>query len=621
MIDYKENLTEKGIQANYLNSIADIIVGTSNNAYQNIISKLKWDININTENTYFTNKDYIGESISLWDTIPNSSISFMHVNWDKIETNSQIDIWNDYYAWNELAPKNPTSVLPIHKSCQRTKNADQSISYSNCETFITTDNQPLFVSYFENGNKYQGGGFTITEVRKKSDDSLVSRFFMWDSKVWDMSVNYVLHKSYTYWIVQTQNRTNLFIPNWWWNINLDWITTLSYDTLPNWEYTVYFQNINKFWLFSDKIKAGYLNIVPPEWALEDFDFIDITDINTSISKNIVWWYVAINYKKDAKVRLNNPWNYDYDILSIVSWVHKNWNEFTIDELQEWDNIFNLQIKDEAGNILDNKPLIITVDTIPPVIQTITLDHSFINKPTFDWAISMLTYLWIDHVNDNLDFSWSNWVNKTPFVMIASDNVSLSWVTIQYSLSASWTYNNVIDLTWTEGNYKFNVDTSFVPTDKEVILFFRALDQFGNISKPRSVIFHINRIANSPRIITNNWWDIVTSSTSIDIKLELDEDIVKVLYWWYNLTDFEPFSTTFSPTIPLQLGEKNYIFSVIDMMGNRSADSLINILKNPSPKDWIYWTDKTLQLEWWVTTDKINLQRVTWDWTAWEIFSR
>jgi hypothetical protein len=94
-----------------------------------------------------------------------------------------------------------------------------------------------------------------------------------------------------------------------------------------------------------------------------------------------------------------------------------------------------------------------------------------------------------------------------------------------------------------------------------------------------------------------------------------------LYWWYNLTDFEPFSTTFSPTIPLQLGEKNYIFSVIDMMGNRSADSLINILKNPSPKDWIYWTDKTLQLEWWVTTDKINLQRVTWDWTAWEIFSR
>jgi hypothetical protein len=41
MIDYKENLTEKGIQANYLNSIADIIVGTSNNAYQNIISKLK----------------------------------------------------------------------------------------------------------------------------------------------------------------------------------------------------------------------------------------------------------------------------------------------------------------------------------------------------------------------------------------------------------------------------------------------------------------------------------------------------------------------------------------------------------------------------------------------------
>jgi len=52
----------------------------------------------------------------------------------------------------------------------------------------------------------------------------------------------------------------------------------------------------------------------------------------------------------------------------------------------------------------------------------------------------------------------------------------------------------------------------------------------------------------------------------------------------NLTDYQPFSTTYTPTIPLQLGEKNYIFNAIDMLGNQSLDSSLSILKNPTPKE-------------------------------------
>lgn len=621
MIDYKETLTEQWVQANYLNSIADIVVNPANNEYIDVISKLKGDVKINPENTYFTQKDYKDEALAFNDTIPNTSISFMHNNWDPLDAKSEVVIWTDYYAANELAPKNPTSVLPIHRSCDRTVEADLSISYSNCETFITTDNQPLFVSYFENGNEYQWWGFTIAEIRNKSDDSLASRFFMWDSKVWDNSLDFVLHKSYTYWVVQTQDRSNLYIPWASGNLNLDWITTTSIDTLANWEYSVYFQNINKFGLKSDKILAWYLHVVPPIWALQDFDFIDITDMNSMITTNIVGWFVSINYKEDARIRINNPGNYEYDILSVIPWITKSWNEFTVDELFEWDNIFNIQIKDEAGNILDNKPLVITVDTLPPVIRQVTLDHSYINQPTTDWAIAMITYLWVDHVNDNIDFSWVNGLYKTPFAITMTDNVSLSWVTTQYSLTASWAYNNVIDFVWTDWAYTFNVDTSFISPDWEATLHFRSIDQFGNISKPKAVIFNINRHAGAPNIITNDWNDIVTNNANIDIKLELDEDIVKVLYDGYNLSDYEPFSTTYTPTLPLQLGEKNYIFNAIDMLWNTSLDWTLNVLKNPSPKEWVYWQDKSIQFEWWVTTNKINLQRVTEDWSAWEVFSR
>lgn len=621
MISYKERLSEQWIEANYLNSISDIIVDNANNEYVDVINKYKWDININTENTFFTQKDYKKESISLNSAIPNNSISFVHNNWDRQDSSQELAIWTDYYALTELAPKNPTSILPIHKPCLRTVEADKTITYSDCETFITTDNQPLFISFFENGNEYQWWGFTIVEIRNKLDDSMVSRFFIWSSKKWDLSVNYVVHKSYTYWVVQSQDRSSLYIPNKSWNINLDWITTTAYDTLTQWDYSIYFQNINKYWLKSDKILAWYLAITPPIWALADFDFIDITDTNSWIITNIVWWLVSINFKKDWRIRINNPWSYDYDILSTLWWVNKSWNEFTVDEFREGDNIFNIQIKDQAWNILDNKPLIVTVDTIAPTIQLLSLDTNYLNKHTTDWAISMINYLSRYHVNDNIDFSGVGWWNKVPFVISISDNVSLDWVTTQYALTESGSYNNVLDFVGTNWLYTFKIDTSFIIDDNEVVLFIRSIDKFWNISKPRSIWFNINRIANPPIVITNWWADLITNNDNIDIKLELDEDIVKVLYWWLNLTNYEPFSTTFSPTLSLQLWEKNYIFNTIDMLGNRSSDIDLSILKNPTPKEWVYWQDETLQFEGWVTTNKINLQRVTSDWSAWEIFSR
>jgi len=621
MISYKDRLSEQGIESNYLNSISDVIVDSANNEYIDVINKYKWDVAINPQNTFFTQTDYKGESISLNNTLPNNTISFVHNNGDRLDSSESVSIGTDYYALSELAPKNPTSILPIHKPCDRVINWSGALTYVNCETFITTDNQPLFVSFFENGNEYQWGWFTIVEVRKKSDESLEKRFFIGWSKKWDLSMNYVVHKSYTYWILQSQDRSNLYIPNKSWNINLDWVTTTTYDTLTQWEYSIYFQNINKYGLKSDKILAGYLAITPPVWALADFDFINITDTNKLITTTISWSLVSVNFKNDAHIRINNPWSYDYDILSIVGWVNKVADWFTVDELREGDNIFNIQIKDQAGNILDNKPLIVTVDTIAPSIQLLTLDTSFLNQDTTDEAIAMINYLWSYHVNDNLDFSWISWWNKVPFTMTATDNVSLDSMTVQYSLSEAWVYNNVLDFTGSNWSYWFNIDTSYQSIDNWTTLYIRALDQFGNISKPRTISFNINRIANPPIIITNEWSDLVTNNETIDIKLELDEDIVKVLYGWLNLTDFQAFSTTFTPTLSLQLGEKNYQFSSIDMLGNKSTDTNLSILKNPTPKEWVYGQDKTIQFEWWVTTNKINLQRVTWDGSAGEIFSR
>jgi hypothetical protein len=621
MIDYKDRLTEQWISVNYLNSISDIVVWYANNAYIDIINKYKGDISINTENTYFTQKDYKSEAITFSESIPNNTIWFIHNNNDSILTKDEIGIWLDYYAWNELAPKNPTSILPIHKPCERKVQFDKSISYINCETFVTTDSQPLFISFFENWNEFQWGWFTIVEIRNKSTEELLKRFFIWWSKIGDSTVDYVLHKSYTYWSVQTQDRSNLYIPWASGNLNLNWVKTLSYDNLALWDYTIYLQNINKFWLQSDKIKAWYLSIVPPEGALKDFDFIDITNLDTGLTKNIVWWFVSINFKKNGKVRINNPWNYEYDILTQLSWVHKSWNEFTVDEFREGDNIFNLQIKDSAWNILDNRPLVVTVDTIPPNITQISLDHTFYNKSTVDWSIAMINYLWVDHVNDNIDFNWVNWWYKTPFSVTVTDNTSLSWVVLQYSSSYSWVYDNVIDFQGSDGLYKFNIDTSFIPNDWEALLFIRAIDQFWNISKPKLISFYLNRIANKPNIVTNNWLNIITNNSNLDIKLELDIDIVKVLYDWFNMWDYQPFSTTYTANIPLTIWEKNYTFYAIDMLWNKSDWSTINILKNPLPKDWIYWQDSTIEFQWWVTTNQLNLQRKTSDWSAWEIFSR
>jgi len=621
MIDYKERLNEQGVQSNYLNSLSDIVVANENNEYLDLINKYKSDVTINPENTAFTQQDYKSEWISIKNAIPTPGLGFIHNNGDRLDAKDELLIEWEYYAWNEVAPKNPTSILPIHKPCNRTIEADLSISYVNCETFITTDNQPLFISFFENGNAAQWWGFTIVEIRNKSDETLEHRFFLWGSKKNDFSLDPVVHQSYTYWLLQEQDRTNLYITDASWNLNLDGITTTSYETLSQGEYSVYFQNINKFGLKSDRIKAWYLSIIPPEGALQDFDFIDITNPVTSISTNIVGWYVSINYKENARIRINNPGNYEYDILSIVGWVNKTGNEFTVDLLDEGDNIFNIQIKDQAGNILDNKPLIVTVDTVPPSITSFWIDTSYIDQPTTDDAIAMKRFLWKIHVNDNIDFSWVSGWNKTPFVLRAIDNVSLSGLTVQYWVLQNGTFNPVEDFTWSDGNYRFNIDTSFKANDGELVVFARAIDWFWNISEATPVDFYVNRRAEVPTILTNAGQDIITNSTSLNVDLQLEDDIVKVLYQWFNLADYEPFSTSFSPTIPLQLWDKNYIFNTIDLLGNRSDDWDLAVLKNPSPRDGLYGEDSTIQFEGWVTTNKINLQRVTEDGSAWEIFSR
>lgn len=616
------DLEESWVRANFVNTFSRFVVTWANNAYLRLIWEYDDDISLNRSNTYFTSENYSGDAVTLDSTQNNSSVSFLHNNWDSQDAVDTLRIWSNFYAAWELAPKNPTSLLPIYEPCDRSYASNGAISFSNCNTFVTSDTSPLFVSYFENWNPTQWGWFTITEIRDRDTDALVNRFFLWGSQWNDFTLDPVLHQSYTFWILQEQNRDNLYIPNWGGNINLNGITTTWYDNLNAWVYSVYFQNINRFGLRSDKILAWYLEVIPADEDVNNFQLLTVNQQGESDLRNIVNWLVEVNYNTNAVVTVANPDNLDYNIIPFYSTnINVSWNTFQIDYLQQGQNVFNVEILNSAGNVLDNRTLIISVDTIAPFITSVQLDQSFIDQPTTDSAISMINYLGVTHVNDNLLINWVNGNELMPFTMRVTDNLSLSWATVSYSLDQNWVYSNAQDIIEITNGLWFNVDGSFIPNDGEVVMYFRVTDARWNESDPIALLYNINRDATAPILLTNNGNTLITSQPNIELSFELSSDTTRVLFDGLNLTTYLPLSTLFRAEVPLGLGNRNYIFNSTDILGNVSDDTVVNIIKNPTPLEWVYGTDTTIKFEWWVTTDQINLQRVTEDGTPGEIFWR
>ena len=84
-------------------------------------------------------------------------------------------------------------------------------SFLTVSYFNSIDPNPLFVSFYENGNSAIDGGFTIVEIRNKSTGDHVNKFFIGNSKKGDVNIKPASNKSYTYGIYGQQDRSNLFI--------------------------------------------------------------------------------------------------------------------------------------------------------------------------------------------------------------------------------------------------------------------------------------------------------------------------------------------------------------------------------------------------------------------------
>jgi hypothetical protein len=163
--------------------------------------------------------------------------------------------------------------------------------------------------------------------------------------------------------------------------------------------------------------------------------------------------------------------------------------------------------------------------------------------------------------------------------------------------------------------------SFVVNDGPTTLYFRALDKSWNISQAKSVSYSTNRIANFPDIITNNWNNLVTNSTSVKLNFELDNDLIYFLIGGKKVDSYTANSTSFSIDLPLVLGDNVFTFKTIDLLLNESPEKTITITKTPTPTEWSIWKDSTINFRGWVRTNSTNFQRLTPNGDPGEVFSR
>lgn len=557
----------------------------------------------------------------------SASTDWSNLKWIEMysSTGVSVSVWNDFFLLNQIGYS--TSIDPgtmiIVNDFKNTPNtlsgyAPIASRFYDCKTYLSTDTTPLFVSYYQNGNGRYDGWYTIVELRNRSDETYVNRFYIGNSKKGETYVRPAANKSYTYGIYQQQDRSNLFYSNAGGNINLiDWVKTLSYSGLNLGEYSVYMRNINRFGYQSSNILVGYLKIIPP--ANLDFDFINVQNPANSVVYSIVNHQADINFDKNIKINLKNTNGYDYDIFVNATVSAKNATSFTIDSLPNGPTPVAIAIKDNAGNLLDTKSIIINVDTIAPVIQNIAVNKVDYNGVTnTDSTIAMLDNLGLTNVNDNIFWLGDK---RVPFVATAIDNQPLSSSVLQYATTAWGPYSNIVNQIISGNTIKWNVDASFIAQDGQTTLHFRVVDKAGNVSQSKPVVYVTNRIATSPLIVTNNGNDVITNSEKISVSLQLDPDTIYLLVNGNKISGYTRFSNIYTFDLPLTLWENVFSLQAVDLLLNESTPVLFKITKTPTPLEWVAGKDKTINFKWGVRANSINLQRVTPNGDPGEIFSK
>lgn len=588
LIEYKDTFLKNS--AGVINVLTDIIsLDANGNKNQSLVANA-WDVVLNTNNT------------------PIQKFNLLN------KANSQINGSNPFFQVNQNAPRNPTVFAPF-ETLWDTKNIQQWVPI-------------FFISYFQDWNWSQEGWYTIFRITDNWG-TFVNRMFIWQAKAGATYQIPAKTKTYTYWFYQTQNKSNLFLSGGNLNMTPTWITWIvTSASLPVWTYKVYIQNINKFWLKSDELLGGTLNIIPSSvwgsvvkvWTATDYrnytDYVvDPTKFwfSDSANMNIVvnlWWAAKVEYVNNSVVD-SNAW--------AVDWA--NW-KFSGIQLLEWTNYITINFKDSSDKIINTVPLVINVDTKAPTVYDLSINEAdYIWKKTIDNQINMLKYNGITHINDKLSKDLAeNLVDTIPVYMEYLDN-NLKNVNIYY-WSSEWSVTSLVG-TYTWSGYvngkkwvKFNIPgTGNADTlDRK---YFSIEDGFWNKSVAKALDYELNRTVNTPIVITNWGSDFSIRDATIDLKLWVDKDVNRIDLNW------KIYPTSWNTEITLYwilLIEWENVFNIkaYDILDNASAVKSFKIIRNPALPEWLAGSDSQLKINGNVNAQDINFNRVTPDGSAGEV---
>ncbi len=588
LIEYKDTFLKNS--AGVVNVLTDIISLDANwNKNQALIANA-WDVVLNTTNTPLQKFNLLGKA------------------------NAQINGSNPFFQANQNAPKNPTVFAPFEMLWD-TKNIQQWVPI-------------FFISYFQDGNGSQEWGYTIFRITDNWG-TFVNRMFLWQAKA---NATYQIpakNKTYTYWFYQTQNKSNLFLSGGNLNMTPTWITWIvASASLPVGTYKVYVQNINKFWLKSDELLGGTLNIIPSsvwgsvvkvgtvtdyrnytDYVVDPTKFWFANSDNMNIVVNL-WWAAKVEYVNNSVVDSN---------AGAVDWA--NW-KFSWIKLLEGTNYITINFRDASDKVINTVPLVVNVDTKAPTVYDLSINEAdYIGKKTLDNQINMLKYNGITHINDQLSKDWTETLaDNIPVYMEYLDN-NLKNVKIYYG-SSEWSVNTLVAwYTWSwyvNGKkwVKFNIpETANADTlDRK---YFSIQDWFGNASVPKALDFELNRTVNTPIVITNGGSDFSIRDATIDLKLWVDKDVNRIdLNWKVYPTSWNTEITLYG--VLLVEGENVFNIKAYDVLDNISAVKSFKIIRNPALPEWLAWSDSQLKINGNVNAQDINFNRVTPDGSAGEV---
>lgn len=617
LLNYSSILSSKWMTP-YINAVGDYIYWLRNNSSAVAFSKYVPDIVLNSNNSAYSNAStkwvYTvawGIDALLW----SNGQSIRLTKWNVPFSKYVVGVWTDYYSAYRSPPKNPTVVLPIP---------------NRGDTVTLTDPTPFFVSFFQNWDASIGWGFTRVDLIDNStwDWSTwnpITSFYLWQAAKWDTYQVPAGTRSYTYWFVQSQSYTGVFLPGG--NMDMTKVAINSYPTLSNGTYWVLLQNINRFWLKSDRIVAGRITINSK--IIADFYPVVAWD-PVKAWKNVVGNIVNLSYKDNVKVVIKNPSWYSYDVINpdglsvdksctTTDPTYSIWySVFCPGSLKEWTNVFVMYARDIAGNQITTQTLIINVDTVAPTVMFAWVDVlNYEKTATTDGWYNVMVVNWQPNVNDNIP---SPVLNNIPAYATIIDNSDISTITIMSAPAQAWPFTPVLNQNIVWSNTYFQASATDLSSDWDSVRWIEAVDAFWNISTPKAMSFRVNRIAESPIILTNGWLDMTTGDDNVNISLEVPWDTAKIAVNGVEVPWYTPFTKNFQFNRLIALGKNDLSLSVYDIMWNISPSTMFHVYRSGGSNS-LKWNDQTIRFQWWVSTNQIDLQRSTANWAPGELFSK